>query len=66
MSPIDQAIEHGIDAVNRGDIREGKAALSWVLHRDPKNKVAWIWMACCVPEDEAKAECYRRASKISA
>jgi Tfp pilus assembly protein PilF len=62
MDTIKEAINHGIAAVNRGDIAVGKQALGWVLRQEPKNRLAWIWMACCVDEDEAKSECYRLAS----
>jgi Tfp pilus assembly protein PilF len=55
------ALEFAIDAINRGDPVNGKAALTWALHREPNNALAWLWMACCVTDEQAKQECYRRA-----
>jgi Tfp pilus assembly protein PilF len=62
---IEQALGIGVEAVERGDLRDGEAALSWVLKKDPANQVAWFWLACCAPDDEAKQECYRRASELT-
>ncbi len=58
---IDQALEYAMGAIGRGDLKRGKAALSWVLQREPENAAAWFWMACCVDDEESKEECYKRA-----
>lgn len=65
MSTMEEALEFAVQAVNCGDFGRGKAALSWILKQDPNHAMAWIWMACCVNDDAAKAECYRRASMLS-
>lgn len=62
---IEEALQIGVAAVDRGELEKGKAALSWVLKHDPRNTTAWLWMACCLPDDHAKQECYRRVSAIS-
>jgi Tfp pilus assembly protein PilF len=62
---VEQALKIGVAAVDQGDLGKGKAALSWVLKQDPNNTTAWLWMACCLPDDSAKQECYRRVSLIS-
>lgn len=62
MGTIEEALRVGIDAVDKGNINAGKNALSWVVKQDPHHTLAWIWLACCVVDDEAKAECYRRAA----
>ena len=59
---VDEALEFAIDAIDRGDISLGNAALDWVLQREPKNQVAWLWMACTVPDEQAKRNCYTRIS----
>ena len=64
MSTIKEAITSAVDSINRGDLGRGKATLTWVLREDPGNRVAWLWMACCVNEDHAREECYRRASRL--
>lgn len=63
---IQEAIELAVEAVERGDKQSGEETLSWVLQQDPKNAVAWLWLACCAPDDQSKQECYRRASQITA
>ena len=62
---ISEALNIAIEAVNRGEISRGRKALTWILQQDPNNAVAWLWMACCSPDDAARQECYRRVSTIT-
>lgn len=62
---ISQALQIAIEAVNRGEINRGRKALAWVLKHDPNNAVAWLWMACCSPDDASRQECYRRVTSIT-
>jgi Tfp pilus assembly protein PilF len=64
-SKVDEVFQMAVDAVNRGEIGKGKAALAWVLDQDPNFAAAWLWLACCLQDDEAKQNCYRRASAIT-
>jgi len=59
---VEEAIEFAVQAIDRGDFKLGNAALDWVLQREPDNPIAWIWMACCVADEEAKRTCYSRVS----
>ena len=61
---IQDALDLGVQAVEQGDLQSGEAAFSWVLKKDPENTVAWLWLACCAPEEHAREECYKRASSI--
>jgi len=61
---IQEALDTAIQAVEGGDFQQGEAALSWVLQKDPENAVAWIWLAVCAPDDNAREACYRRVSAI--
>lgn len=61
-SSVHEALDFAIGAINRGEASKAKQALGWVIQRDPHNGLAWIWMAACVDDEEAKRECYRRAS----
>ena len=63
-STIEEALDIAVEAVNRGEFGKGKAALNWILEQDPNNTTAWLWMACCVTEDSAKQDCYRKVSTI--
>ncbi|MFP3855054.1 MAG: hypothetical protein ACLFWD_12260 [Anaerolineales bacterium] len=62
LSSVNQALEVAIGAIDRGEASKAKQALGWVLQRDPSNGLAWIWMAACVDDEDAKQECYRRAT----
>jgi Tfp pilus assembly protein PilF len=64
QATIEEALTVAVQAVDRGDLGKGKAALNWVLQQDPENTTAWLWMACCVTDDDAKQDCYRRVSSI--
>ncbi len=57
---IGDALEFATNAIEGGDLKRGKAALNWVLQREPDNATAWFWMACCVEDENQKQECYRR------
>ena len=59
---VEEAIEFAVQAIDRGDYKLGNAALDWVLQKEPDNAVAWLWMACCLTDEEAKRSCYSRIS----
>jgi Tfp pilus assembly protein PilF len=59
---VEEAIEFAVQAIDRGDFKLGNAALDWVLQREPDNPIAWLWMACCLTDEEAKRSCYSRIS----
>lgn len=62
---IGDAIESAVGAIQRGDLGEGRATLTWVLQENPGNRLAWLWMACCVTDEPERDECYRRASQVA-
>jgi hypothetical protein len=62
---LDQALDIAVEVISDGDPSRGRAALSWILEQDSRNRTAWIWMACCVADEPARQECYRRASVTS-
>jgi len=57
---VEQALEYAIEAIGRGEMKLGNQALGWVLQQEPDNAVAWLWMACTVPDEQAKRGCYSR------
>ena len=61
---IEDAVESAIEAIQRGDLGQGRATLTWVLRENPSNRLAWLWMACCVTDEPERDECYRRASQV--
>lgn len=56
----EEALAYAIDAIERGKLKYGNEALGWVLQREPDNRVAWLWMACTLPDENAKRACYSR------
>lgn len=66
MASVEEAILSAVEAIQRGDIGQGRATLSWVVRKEPDNRLAWVWLATCVAEEEARDECYRRASRVPA
>ena len=65
MPTCEQALDYAVSAIKRGDPGKGKAALSWVLQREPNNIVAWTWLAECLQEGQGKQECLRRLSELN-
>ncbi|NIS79237.1 MAG: hypothetical protein GTO14_03235 [Anaerolineales bacterium] len=62
---LQEALTIAVSAIKRGELQQGQKALRWILEQDPSNTSAWLWLACCLDDDEAKAECYRRVSAIT-
>lgn len=65
MDRVEEAIQSAIEAIQRGDLGQGRATLTWVIREQPDNRLAWVWMACCVEQESARDECYQRASAIA-
>ncbi|HLC06489.1 MAG TPA: hypothetical protein VJK02_25935 [Anaerolineales bacterium] len=61
----EEALGYAVQSIREKDYRKGQAALTWVLDREPKNVVAWLWMAQCVRSEEARSECMRRVAAMS-
>ncbi len=59
---IDEAVQFAVEAIDQGDLNTGKSMLNNVLEKAPRHPTAWMWMACCVADEEMKRECYRRIS----
>jgi Tfp pilus assembly protein PilF len=57
---IDEAVQFAVEAIDQGDLHTGKSTLNHVLKKSPGNPIAWMWMACCVTDEDMKRECYRR------
>ena len=64
MATVEEALDSAVKAIERGDMGEGRTTLKWVLTQDPSNRLAWLWMACCIGNERAREECYVRASAV--
>jgi hypothetical protein len=47
----DEALHFAVRSIQRADLETGRAALRWVLHREPENVSAWLWLKKCVERD---------------
>jgi hypothetical protein len=56
---FEAALEIAIDAIDRGDLELGNGILEWVLKYEPSNRIALLWMACTVPDENLKRRYYR-------
>jgi hypothetical protein len=56
----DDALAYAIEAIEDGKLKYGSEALEWVLQREPDNRVAWLWMACTISDENTKRACYSR------
>ena len=61
---VEDALDYAIEAIDHGNLSAGKKALEWVLQREPKNQVAWVWMACCVSDEDTKRQCFKEISEV--
>jgi hypothetical protein len=59
---LQEALQFGIDAIDRGDMKIGSDTMQWILEREPNYSLAWLWLACTVDDEGKKRECYVRAS----
>jgi hypothetical protein len=58
-------LRQALALVQAGDKHNGARWLAKVLTADPKNEVAWLWMASLVSEDERRAYCLRQVLRLN-
>ena len=52
----EEALDFAARSIQRSELETGKAALRWVLRREPENVAAWLWLKKCVEQDQFKQE----------
>jgi hypothetical protein len=57
-------LQRAIDAIRSGDRIAGRRLLAQVLHADPQNVQAWLWMSEVADTGEQRRECLLRALAI--
>ena len=60
-----RTLRAGIEAVRSGDRSGGRRLLESVVRADPKNEVAWVWLASCMPTIADRRACLQRALQIN-
>lgn len=58
-------LNEGVEAVRRGDKITGRRLLQQVISADPRNEVAWMWMASAVESVSERRACLERALEIN-
>ena len=61
----DEALEFAVRSIRRADVKTGKAALRWVLKREPTNVSAWLWLTRCAEDELFKARCEHQVMKLN-
>ncbi len=58
-------LQRAINAIKEGKKTEGKTLLAEILHNDPNNERAWLWMSAAVKNVKNKEECLEKALKLN-
>ncbi len=62
---IQAQLNAGIEAVHAGDRETARKLLQQVIRADPRNEVAWMWMASAVTDPDERRACLERALQIN-
>lgn len=62
---IDRQLKEATAVIRQGDKDAGKEMLLNILHDDPKNDMAWVWMSAVVDTDELRLECLEEALQLN-
>jgi hypothetical protein len=62
---MSEKVQQAIQLIKAGDKQEGRQILADVLAGDPKNEMAWLWMAGVVDSDEQRLYCVKEVLKIN-
>lgn len=52
----EEALAFAARSIQQAELETGKAALRWVLRREPENVSAWLWLKKCVEQDQYKQQ----------
>jgi len=58
-------LEQAIAAIKRGDKGTAKRLLAWVLHNEPRNEEAWLWLSYAVDDTKQKRDCLERVLNLN-
>jgi hypothetical protein len=68
MSPstkFTSLLQQGIDAARAGRSAEARQSLQQVVHADPKNETAWLWLSGLVTTIQQKQTCLEQVLRIN-
>jgi TM2 domain-containing membrane protein YozV len=58
-------LQRAIAAIRSGDKETGKRLLAEIIHNNPRNETAWLWMSSVVDSDEHRRTCLERVLAIN-
>jgi TM2 domain-containing membrane protein YozV len=58
-------LQQAIAAIKAGDKLTGQRLLAEVIHNDPRNESAWLWMSAVIDSDENRRTCLERVLAIN-
>ena len=58
-------VQTGIDFFKSGNKTSALQIFLEVLKKEPKNEIAWLWLATCVEKPEQKRDCFHRILAIN-
>jgi hypothetical protein len=61
----DQALEFAVRSIQKADVETGRAALKWVLKREPSNVSAWLWLTRCIDDQSMKSQCVAQVATLN-
>jgi hypothetical protein len=62
----EEALSFAARSIEKSELETGRAALRWVLRREPENVSAWLWLKKCVEQDQLKQqEVIQRVSALN-
>jgi hypothetical protein len=61
----DQALEFAVRSIQKADVETGRAALKWVLKREPSNVSAWLWLTRCIDDQSMKSQCVAQLATLN-
>ncbi len=65
MPTTDQALEFAVRSIQKADVETGRAALRWVLKREPTNVSAWLWLTRCVEDQVFRSQCVDQVATLN-
>jgi hypothetical protein len=62
---IEQVLFEAIQLIKNGYRFQALPILTRILATDPRNELAWVWMAVCVDDDQKRLDCLKHVLEIN-
>lgn len=61
----EEALAFAVRSAERADMETARAALRWVLRREPDNVAAWLWLKRCSQSQQSAQLCSTKVSELN-